>query len=174
MKRTVILAVAAGLSLAAGTAAAQYPTPGTARGFGLGVAAMLPQAAPSTPHGLSLAYDAGRWHLDTMLSARGNGDTTYSLGVRGWFHLHQTPGADFSVGGGLGIAHHGDRGPGGDDENSIHLDAGFLVRAFLTPSVALSAFGGLGIVPGESAWDGFALDGQLGGFGGFGLHYFFD
>lgn len=140
---------------------------GDARGVGVGVEAMFGGPVSGGPVGLSGAYDGGAWHADAVLGVSGNDDATaYGLGVRGWFHLHSTANADFSLGGGLGFTHWG------KEDNTVHIEAGGLIRVFLTSNVAASTFFGLGIIPSnDHGKDGFKLGGQL--LGGFGLHYFF-
>lgn len=134
-------------------------------GLGLGYAAML-----TGPSGLSLAYDFGRFHIDSMLDVWSHDETALAFGVRGWLHLHSAAAADFSIGGGLGVTQDS---PGDDDNDVVHFEAGFLIRAFVTSNVALSAFGGLGIrtgdvAPSEAEWE---LDAQP--LAGIGLTYYF-
>jgi hypothetical protein len=177
MKRTVIVLAACvgafGATLQTAAAQSLEPAPvvtsprgGASRGIGVGFASML-----RGPSGLSVAYDAGAWHLDAIFAARDFGDSQFELGARGWFHLHSTGSADFSLGGGLGLR------PEGGDDNLFEIEAGFLIRAFVVPNVALSGFGGLGLVPtdddddGNRNSDGFEVDGQL--VGVLSLHYFF-
>jgi hypothetical protein len=138
---------------------------GPARGLGLGVAAML-----SGPAGLSVAYDAGLWHLDTMfaLAKAGGGSpgnrVQMTLGGRFWFHLHRTSSSDFSVGGGLGFTHDGP-----SDNDILHIDGGAQLRAFLVSNVAFAVTAGLAV----NAMDAnlVALDGQF--IGAAAIHYYF-
>src|SRR3954466_1676580 len=66
-------------------------------GLGLGVAAML-----NGPQGLSVAYDAGAWHLDSILGlSKVSGDppgnrAAIAVGGRFWYHLHKSTNSDFS------------------------------------------------------------------------------
>ena len=172
--RALSFALVAALALvaAAGTAQAQETAPvaTTRGGLGVGAAAML-----RGPSGLNVVYDAGRWHADAILGIAGDagggpggGGTTFDLGVRGWFHLHQGNNSDFSLGGGLGFQMSDPDGPA-DSTTVTTIDIGAQIRAFVTSNVALSAFGGLAVLTGDL--DGFALDGQPVGI--LGLTYFF-
>jgi hypothetical protein len=172
--RALSYALVAALALvaAAGTAQAQETAPAApARGgLGIGAAAML-----RGPSGLNVVFDAGRWHADAILGIAGDdgggpggGGTAIDLGARGWFHLHNSTNADFSLGGGFGFQMLDPDGPA-ESVNFISIDIGAQIRAFLTSNVALSAFGGLAVLAGDA--DGFALDGQP--VGALGLTYFF-
>jgi hypothetical protein len=117
-------------------------------GIGVGVAAML-TGGPGTPFpgGLSVAYDAGPWHLDSIFGLqKGDGGGMYGrrpsfiLGGRFWFHQHKTANSDFSVGGGLAFMHDGPA-----RQQVISLEAGGQLRAFLASNVALAFSAGLGI-----------------------------
>jgi hypothetical protein len=141
------------------------PTASRGGGIGLGVGAML-----EGPRGLSFAYDGGVWHLDALFGATSNGDTTFGVGVRGWFHLHSGAAADFSLGGGVGFARGRIEVPlGRRDRDVVNIEVGLLVRAFVVSNVALSTFGGIALLTGDA--DGFRLGGQL--LGGIGITYFF-
>jgi hypothetical protein len=165
------LVAALALVVTAGTAQAQETAPAApARGgLGIGAASML-----RGPSGLNVVFDGGRWHADAILGIEGDdggvggGGTAIGLGARGWFHLHNSSNADFSLGGGLGFSLLDPDGPG-DSINVITIDIGAQIRAFVTSNVALSAFGGLTVLAGDA--DGFALDGQPVGI--LGLTYYF-
>lgn len=134
-------------------------------GLGVGVAAML-----AGPAGISVAYDGGPWHLDTMFGVlKRDGDSPgnkadFELGARFWFHLHKSANSDFSVGGGLGFIHFGPA-----DENAVFLEGGVQLRAFIASNVALSASAGLAIETADRS--AFALGGQF--IGSAALHYYF-
>jgi hypothetical protein len=134
--------------------------------LGLGAAQMLQEGQGVNPAGTSvqLVYDAGMWHAEGLVGASG-GDTAFLIGGRGWFHLHATDVSDFSVGGGLGIAHQEDARPVDDDEDitSLLLDIGAQIRVFLVPNVTLSATAGIGVRTGDNDEDGFLFGGQLNG-----------
>lgn len=188
MKHSVMLVSAVGvyMGLFAAPAFAQYgeqmaspppaapaPAPaamsGPGRGLGVGATVML-----SGPGGLQIAYDAGAWHLEGLIGASDQGendDTDLNAGARFWFHVHQTSSADFSVGGGVGFLLDGRRGPGdaGEDQTSVHIDAGAQIRAFIVSNVALSGTAGIGLAAGDK--EGWLLSGQL--LAGMGVTYYF-
>jgi hypothetical protein len=135
-------------------------------GIGVGVAAML-----TGPVGVSVAYDGGPWHFDTMLSlTKNDGDTpaerrpSFGLGGRFWFHLHKAANSDFSVGGGLGFEH---EGPSKDA--IVSLEGGVLLRVFLASNVALSASAGLGVQTADRSF--VTIGGQF--IGAAAIHYYF-
>jgi hypothetical protein len=187
MRRTISLAVLAAAllivavrpSLAQETAPAPVvSTPRAAThgvGPGVGVTGML----LGGPSGVSLAYDAGPWHVDTMLGLikpGANVRANFELGARFWYHLHSTANSDFSVGGGLGYERIGNRAPAAAI-NGIFIEVGGQMRAYLTSNVALSATLGISIATAD--FEGYGIGGQslagqtLGGFAGVGLHYYF-
>jgi hypothetical protein len=144
-------------------------------GPGVGVTGML----LGGPAGISLAYDAGPWHVDTMLGLFKPGSgvrANFEIGGRFWYHLHSTANADFSVGGGLGYVRIGRSAPA-PAINGIFIEAGGQIRAFITSNVSLSGTLGLAIATGD--FDSYGIggqafaDGTLGGFAGVGLHYYF-
>jgi len=166
--RALSASLAAALTLtAASTAFAQEPAPVVASsrgGLGVGVTQML-----NGPGGIDIIFDAGRWHADAFLGVAGNGATDLNVGARGWFHLHSSTNADFSLGGGIGLDYTNPDGPP-DSVTDIHIDLGAMIRAFITSNVAISAFAGIGIVTGDS--DGlFRLSGQP--LGALGIAYYF-
>lgn len=153
--------------LAASGSAQASPVAGR---FGLGVIDTLGQGA-----GINGVYDGGPWHADATIALAkiddapiGDNDSRLSLGVHGWYHLNNGASSDFSVGGGLSFFR---VDPPGDNNtrSAVSIDAGFQIRAFVTSNVAVSGFGGLQIVTGDS--DGYALGGQP--LGAFALTYFF-
>jgi hypothetical protein len=168
MKRTVTLAAATfaavlGSAALSRSASAQEGA-GGARGVGVGVQEMLRGG-----RGLSVAYDGGPFHIDGHLGASDFGGargTNFTIGARGWFHLHQTGASDFSIGGGLGFVNNQ-----AGDQDVLSIEAGMLLRVFLVSNVAVGAFGGIAVVPHDDRNDGFVLNGQL--LGGLSLHYFF-
>jgi hypothetical protein len=169
---TFSLAAAATLTVTS-SALAQEPapvvTPGTTRGgLGVGYAQMLGGPTGFAPGGIDAVYDGGKWHADAFLGAEGNGATALMLGARGWFHLHSSTNADFSLGGGLGLAYVNPDGPA-ESATLIEIDVGAQIRAFITQNVAVSAFMGIGILTADG--DGFLLNGQP--LGALGLHYYF-
>jgi hypothetical protein len=140
---------------------------GATHGTGLGVGAMAMLAGP---FGASVAYDAGPWHLDTLVGlTKNDGDVedrrpSFTIGGRFWFHLHKSANAEFSVGGGLGFTH---AGPAHAEIFSI--EGGGLLRAFIASNVALSFSVGLAVNAADRST--VAIGGQL--IGGAGVHYYF-
>jgi hypothetical protein len=187
MRRTVspIVLAAALLIVCVRPSLAQEPAPAPvvsgARpathgvGPGIGVTGML----LGGPAGISLAFDGGPWHVDSMLGLIKPGSgvrANFALGGRFWYHLHSTANADFSVGGGLGYIRIGNRAPAAAT-NGIFIEAGGQIRLFLASNVALSGTLGLSIATAD--FEAYGLggqsvsDGTLGGFTGLGLHYYF-
>jgi hypothetical protein len=140
---------------------------GSAAGFGVGAMAML-----TGPFGAAIIYDPGAFHIEGILGFESNGVTTILAGGRFWYHMHTSTAADFSVGGGLGIASTEQDNGFGDNEDvtTIHLEGGGQLRVFVVPNVALSATAGLAVVTGDDR-DLIAVTGQL--IGDVGLSYFF-
>jgi hypothetical protein len=187
MRRTVspIVLAAALLIVCVQPSLAQEPAPAPvvtgARpathgvGPGVGVTGML----LGGPVGLSLAYDAGPWHVDSMLGLVKPGAgvrANFDLGARFWYHIHSTANADFSVGGGLGYIRIGNRAPA-SATTGIFIEAGGQIRVFLASNVALS--GSLGLSIATADFEAYGLGGQLlagqsfAAGAGFGLHYYF-
>jgi hypothetical protein len=94
--------------------------------------------------GLSVAYDPGPWHLDTMIGLAGGNNTAneFRIGGRFWYHLLSAASADLSIGAGLSYEHIGTRGPA-PSANNLFIEAGGLIRVFLAPNVALGTAAGL-------------------------------
>jgi hypothetical protein len=108
---------------------------GNATGLGLGAAAYL-----SGPVGPEVTYDFGVFHLAGLLAFQradtgpmGASETQLQFGVSGWYHLHMGAMSDFSLGGGIAYAHDSS----GNGSSAIALEPGVLVRAFVTPNVAI-------------------------------------
>ncbi len=144
------------------------PSSMTGRGLGVGWGSMM----FGGPAGVSVAYDAGQFHIDSMLFARDLGPTpaSYGLGLRFWWHLFSASAADLSVGGGIGFMHIT------KNTDIVNIDAGAQIRAFIVSNVALSAASGLSIVTGDAdAWQlgGQSPTGTAGIFGTIGIHYYF-
>jgi hypothetical protein len=184
MRRTASLTVLAAALLIVCTARpslAQEPAPVVAgpraathgTGVGVGVTGFLLNG----PFGLSGAYDAGPWHVDSVLGLVKPASgirASFHLGARFWYHLHSSANADFSVGGGLGYRRVGGTGTSSD---GVWIEAGAQLRTFLASNVALSASLGLSVATID--FEAYGLGGQsvasstLGGFAGVGLHYYF-
>jgi hypothetical protein len=109
---------------------------GNASGLGLGASAYL-----SGPLGPEVTYDFGMFHLAGLLAFNrpDNGPapstTEIQFGVSGWYHLHMGASSDFSLGGGIAYAHNS----ANNGSSAIALEPGALVRAFVTPNVAVHA-----------------------------------
>jgi len=125
----------------------------------------------SGPAGLSLAYDPGVWHLDSLLgiSGGGGGTTTFQIGARFWYHLFSTGSADLSVGGGLAYQYINPPGAN-NSSNNLFIELGGLIRVFLTSNVALGASTGFIIRTADAS--GYDL-GATNLVGTASLHYFF-
>ena len=138
--------------------------------------------------GLSMNYDAGKFHVGGFLGfadGGGNNDTDYTLGGRFFYHIGSTAMSDFGIGGTLGLLSIDDR-MGGDRAQLMFLEPSFQIRMFLASNVALSF--SAGIVIGFVDADGIALGAQNVGFaaagttgalggvvtGTAGVHYYFD
>jgi hypothetical protein len=152
------------------TTAAPVTTTGTGAGrggsFGVGVIAPLVIGFP----GISGVFDGAAWHIEGLIGlqkANGGapgGRVSVDVGGRFWFHIHSTSNSDFSVGGGLTYLH---LGP--PDTDTLLIDAGGQMRAFVTTNVALSVTLGLGIATID--YNNLALGGNL--IGAAGVHYYF-
>jgi hypothetical protein len=144
---------------------------GHSHGLGIGAAAFL-----SGLTGPEVTYDFGAFHLAGLVAFNranngpmGATESQIQFGVSGWFHLHMGSSSDFSLGSGVGYAH--------DTRNNgmsaIALEPGVLVRAFVTPNVAVHA--GVAVVVGldnaTPIQKHLALAGQI--LTGFGFTYFF-
>jgi hypothetical protein len=146
-------------------------TSGTGAGHGgtLGVGIMAPLIIGFP--GVSAVFDGAAWHLEGLLGLqKGNsgppnaGRVSVDVGGRFWFHIHATSNSDFSVGGGLTYLHLGPQ-----DTDSLLIDAGGQMRAFITTNVALSVTMGLGLATID--YNNLILGGNL--FGAAGIHYYF-
>jgi hypothetical protein len=140
-------------------------------GPGLGVGA---SAFVNGPAGPEVVYDFGLFHLGGLL-AFDNRDvgpasrTIVVFGVSGWYHLSMGTNSDFSVGGGIGYAHNS----AGAGSSAVTIDPGAMVRAFVTPNVAVHARLGFQLAFDNAGPIGehFGLDSNL--LGAFGFTYFF-
>lgn len=125
----------------------------------------------SNTGGLSVNYDAGKFHLGGFLSVddpAGGDNTRFDIGGRFFFHVASTASADFSVGGSLGLSSR-DPGPNLDRQNFLFIEPSFQIRAFIVPNVALSFTGGFSI--GAADASDLVIDGQATGIAG--VHYYF-
>jgi len=109
--------------------------------------------------GLSLAYDTGPWHIDSVISYAGVNDTdVFTIGGRFWYHVKSSANADLSLGGGGSLQHVAPPGPANSND-FVYIEAGLQIRVFLASAVSLSLSSGL--VVGAADADGLSL-GQRG------------
>lgn len=153
------------LVLGAGSAAAG----GSEGSLGVGAEATL-----SGLGGMSINYDAGKFHAGGFLSfadSAGDNNTDIGLGGRFFWHLHSTPMSDFSIGGNLGVLFDNETNPPPDGSSAtlLFLEPAVQIRAFVAGNVAISATAGIAI--GLADAEGVILDGQVTGSAG--IHYYF-
>lgn len=132
----------------------------------IGVGAEL---AISDIGGISVNYDAGKFHLGGFLGFNdpgGDNNDVFDIGGRFFYHIASTAMSDFSLGGGIGIA---SVNSAGDRATNLFLEPGFQIRAFIVSNVALSFTGGISI--GTVDADGVQITGDLNGAAG--VHYYF-
>jgi hypothetical protein len=119
--------------------------------------------------GVSVNYDAGKFHLGGFLGFRDPGgadNDVLEIGGRFFYHIAATASSDFSLGGGLGIQ---SQNTAGGRNTNLFLEPGFQIRAFIVPNVALSFTGGISI--GLVDAEGVELTGDFNGVAG--VHYYF-
>jgi hypothetical protein len=118
---------------------------------------------------------SGAFHIDGFFGLHryhydpGNTSTTaFSVGGRGWYHIHAASFADFSLGGGIGLTRWetAPGQPGNDDRIDVSLEVGCQMRSFIVPNVALIADLGLGVTFGQH--DDIMIGSQSFGSGGTG------
>ena len=136
--------------------------------IGVGVHAML-----AGPVGPAIVYNGGRFHIEGILAFSDIEDgSSMALAGRGWFHVHESPSASLSVGGGVGFANTEVSDPSfpsmSAEASLLIIEGGAQVRFFATRNVALSASLGLSIIGGDG--DAISISGQL--TGGLGVTYF--
>jgi hypothetical protein len=161
--------------LIASTAAAQEPANG--HGPGLGVEGTL-----SGFQGAAFVFDAPQFHIDVLfefahLSKDGPDASYFGLAGRFFYTIHRLGPADLGIGGGIGFV---DASVGDNSNQVIEIEGAAQIRAWIVPSVSLTASLGLAIVSGDTVNDpfvggtgnsAFGIGGQL--FAQFGLVYFF-
>jgi hypothetical protein len=160
MKQTLLAATMVFASVGTATAG------GMPNSIGVGMEAQISQAG-----GISVNYDAGKFHAGGFLSFAdpdGDNNSRFELGGRFFFHVASTASSDFSVGGGLGLRNTGN-GAGNGSTSELFFEPGFQIRAFITPNVALSFTAGFSI--GALDRHDVVLDGGLTGLAG--VHYYF-
>jgi hypothetical protein len=125
-------------------------------GAGLGIGATIPLASSIAGFfpAANVVYDTAEFHVEGILGIRSQPNpgtdrsTSWVFGAGGWYHLHRGSSSDFSLGAALAINYVS--APGGS-ATLTSIEPGAMVRAFLTPNVALFARGGLAILLGDSA-----------------------
>jgi hypothetical protein len=121
--------------------------------------------------GLSVNYDAGKFHVGGALGLKDPGgpdNDIFNIAGRFFYHVATTASADFGIGGGLGIQSVAGTGAQGR-ATGLFLEPGFQIRAFIVPNVALSFTGGISI--GTIDADGTLISGDFNGNAG--IHYYF-
>lgn len=144
--------------------------PGTANKFAVGVITPIVGAVLGVDGLVSVEYDLGAFHVGGGIGfADPDGDDNFGLAIGGrfYYHIAQSATADFGVGGSLYYANQSE-GPD-DSSDSIFIEPGIQIRAFVVPNVALSFTGG--IIIGAADAGGVALLGQVTGSAG--VHYYF-
>jgi hypothetical protein len=123
--------------------------------------------------GVSLNYDAGMFHVGGFLGfadPEGADNTSFAIGGRFYYHVHQMASSDFSVGGNVGVLSVPVGGDPDDERATLmYIEPGFQIRAFVATNVALSFTGGL--VIGAIDTSGLAIGASPSGNAGF--HYYF-
>ncbi len=143
-------------------------------GIGVGVTQTIASSGPLGAVG-QFVYDTSMWHLEGLFGfgsaevAGGERQTELVFGAGGWFHLNQGASSDFSLGGVIAVDT--TSGPGPSTTVTV-FEPGALIRAFVTPNVAIFGRGGLAFAFGDTGGGTFiGLGGQLSG--AFGATYFF-
>jgi hypothetical protein len=158
MKNTMLIAV---LVLASSGTALAGGQPGS---IGVGAELQL-----SNLGGVSLNYDAGRFHVGGFLGfddPAGPDNDTIDIGARFFYHVASTAMSDFSFGGGLGIQ---SANSAAERSTSLFLEPSFQIRAFIVSNVALSFTGGISI--GTVDAERVRIIGDFNGTAG--VHYYF-
>jgi hypothetical protein len=136
--------------------------------FGVGAQALL-----TGPVGPALVYNMNRFHIEGVFAfsdiANAN---SFTIAGRAWLHVHNSPSATLSLGGGGGLqsVEHpaGMAGGMSTKDSNLLLEGGAQIRFFATRNVAISASAGLALVTGDG--DSTAVTGQV--TGAFGITYF--
>jgi len=145
-------------------------TSGNGHGFGIGaVALVLPGPGPAANILVTWGDWRGRFHVDGLFGLASAANTSFDVGVRGWYHVHAASAADFSLGAGFALV--SSRTAPADRQYDIELELGAQVRAFIVSNVALLGSVGMGIYLPDSGSSGVSLGGNL--IGSLGLAYYF-
>lgn len=115
-------------------------------------------------------YDAGRFRFGggMGLSAVENSETAFALSGQGFFVLHRSRDADFSLGGSLTLGYRDP--PQGDGRVRFAIQGGAQMRFFVVENGALTAGLGMNIALGGGGFT-FAIGSVL--LGSVGLQYYF-
>ncbi len=145
---------------------------------GLGVGAVVPMgsgglaaAVGADVFGIgaapAAAYDLGEFHLDGYIQFSTNGNTSFALGGRFFYHLVEHSRSDLSAGGGLSFLNlSGDEFA--ESLQTVFIEGSAKIRMFIVPQVSLESSAGLVAAVGDG--DGFQLGGQVLG----GITYYID
>jgi hypothetical protein len=166
-------------------AASTSPPPASSSSMGggaIGVGAVVwlgPTGNNAPVTGGEFVYDMSQFHIEGVFgfshaSQNGASSTGVDVGVAGWYHLAKGNMADFSVGGGAGLAYFSAPGAG-NSSTGFSLEPGAEARVFLSPNFSLSARVGFAIGFGDNnSPTTFGLGGATTGTtGGLGFTYFF-
>ena len=172
------------LGLSAAAQAQESPPPsepppaatsrGGGGGGGAGIGVGVTQTLMFNPGSVALGqfvYDQAIWHLEGLFGFNSfemgmDRTTVFTFGAGGWYHLARGSSSDFSLGGVIAV--NTSSGPG-DSNTTTAFEPGALIRAFVTPNVAVFARGGIGFLLGDATT--IAFQGQA--MGAFGATYFF-
>jgi hypothetical protein len=150
-------------------------TSGNGRGFGLGAVAFYQPVAlgnvSNTVPNLLLTWGnaGGQFHVDGLVGLYHNTGTDFDLAARGWYHVHATSSADFSLGVGLGFTRR--RNYVATTQWDFEMELGAQVRAFIVSNVALLGSLGLGLYIPDTGPTVVNISGNL--TGTVGLAYYF-
>lgn len=127
-----------------------------AGGAGLGIGGTIPLVSEISGvlPAANVVYDAGEFHVEGILGYRSQPNpgtdrtSNWVFGAGGWYHFHRGASSDFSLGAAIVINYNS---MPGTSNTLTAIEPGALIRAFVTPNVALFARGGLAILLGDSA-----------------------
>jgi hypothetical protein len=153
-------------------------TTGSGHGFGLGAVAFFQPFAggvSNTVPNLLLTWGnaGGQFHVEGLFGLYHNAGTDFDLAARGWYHLHATSSADFSVGAGLGFTRRRNNLPAGETSAQwdFEMEIGAEIRAFIVSNVALLGSLGMGIYVPDTGNTVLNISGNL--TGTIGVAYYF-
>jgi hypothetical protein len=148
---------------------------GGGAGIGVGITQTLASTGAFGAAAGQFVYDTSMWHLEGLFGFNSqeagpdDRQTTFVFGAGGWFHFNQGSSSDFSLGGLIAVDT--TSAPGGSTTTTV-FEPGALIRAFVTPNVAVFGRGGLAFRFGDTGnGTQIGLGGQV--TGGFGATYFF-